>query len=311
MSKGIALALTVCAAVALSLGLAMAAYAYQQSATAPEMAAEQIELPPPTMTQLADGVYQYFGFFTSSLVVIDGGQVLITDPSNPFRAQSLRDEIAKVTDAPVSTIALTHEHYDHAGGTELFPDAHVICHRNCQPIFDLSSLGDVPQVDEVFDDFKELRVGDKVVELHYLGPSDGNANVVVYMPAEQIVLVTDLYEPRALTHKNWVDDKNFVGVQRVLNTVSRWDITYALTAHEPGTDPAHLRENAAYYTDLYDATYDAINKANAESGIGAVFGLFDTLPQTLELEQYQDWENYDTSFPRHVERMLLSIYHGD
>ena len=266
------------------------------------------------MTQLADGVYHYFGLGFSSLVVIDGGQVLITDPANDFRAQLLRQEIAKLTDAPVSTIVLSHEHYDHTGGTGVFPEASVICHRNCQGAFDLRTFGGAaPGVDETFDDFKELRIGDQVVELHYLGPGDGDATAIIYMPEQRIVVTSDMYEPRALTHKNWVDDKNFVGTRHILNTISDWNLKHAVNAHSPGTDPADLRENVAYYNDLYDAVKAAVDAAIAQAG-GAAFGaygLYDTLPETLELEQYQEWENYDTSFPRHVQRMLLGIYHGD
>ncbi len=276
-------------------------------------ASGQAQIPPPTMTMLADGVYHYFGFFTGSLVVISDDGVLVTDPSNPMRAQSLKDEIAKVTDAPVTTIALTHEHFDHVGGTGVFPEATVICHRNCVATFALSSLGDVPTVDRTFDDMMEVEVGGKAVQLHYLGPGDGAATTIVYMPQEQIVVTSDMYEPRALTHKNWVDDKHYVGTRRILNEISTWPITHAINAHSPGTDPVDLMENVGYYNDLYDAVKAEVDAAIAAAG-GAPFGaysLFDTLPQTLELPQYSDWANYDTSFPRHVERMLLSIYHGD
>ncbi len=291
-------ALLVCCAAVFSMSLV--AYNYQQ-------------IPPPTVTMLADGVYHYFGFFTSSLVVISDEEVLITDPSNPLRAQSLKEEIAKLTDSPVTTIALTHEHYDHVGGTGVFENATVVCHRNCQTVFDLDSLGDVPQVDETFDEFKEIRVGDKVVQLHYLGPGDGDATTIVYMPTERIVATADLYEPRALTHKNWVDDKNFTGVRHILNTISNWDVDHAINAHSPGTDPVDLQENVEYYNDLYDAVKAAVEEAVAQAGGSsfAAYGLFDTLPQTMELEKYSDWGQYDSSLPRHVERMLLAIYHGD
>ena len=278
----------------------------------PPAAPEQLDdLPPPTMNELADGVWHYFGFFTSSLIVIDGDQVMITDPSNPFMAGSLKEEIAKITDHPVNTIVLTHEHYDHVGGTGVFPEATVICHRNCEPVFALSTLGDVPEVDVDFDEMLEVIVGDITVELHYLGPGDGEATTVVYLPEQQIVMTSDMYEPRALTHYRWVDDKHFVGVRHILNTISEWEITHAINAHSTGTDPVDLMENVAYFNDLYDACFAAINSALAEGGIGAVFGLVDTLPDTLELEQYQEWGEYDTSFPSHVRRMLLSIYHGD
>ena len=272
-----------------------------------------MQIPPPTMTRLADGVYHYFGFFSSSLVVVADDGVLVTDTDNNARAQSLKAEIAKITTAPVTTIVLSHEHYDHVGGTGVFPDAQVICHRNCQANFALNTLGDVPEVDRTFDDRLDLTVGGKTVQLHYLGPGDGDATTIVYMPTEQIIFTSDLYEPRALTHKNWVQDKHFTGVRHILNTVSQWNLTHAINAHSTGTNPRDLRENVAYYNDLYDAVKAEVDQAIMQAGgqnFGA-YGLFDTLPQTLQLPQYQDWINYDTSFPAHVERMLLAIYHGD
>ena len=270
------------------------------------------DFPPPTMTELADGVYVYFGFFTASLVVISDDDVLITDSANLPRAQSLQEEIAKLTSTPVTMIAMTHEHYDHVGGSSVFGDATVICHVNCQPIFDLAPPDiDVPRVDITFEDYKEIMVGDKVVELHYLAPGDGDATTVIYMPEEQIVLTADMYESRELTHENFIDDKHFIGVREILNTISEWDIKHAITTHTPGTDVANLREGTAYYNDLYDLVSVAFQEAVAVGGPFSVYGLVDTLPPQLQLEQYKDWTNYDSSFLRHVERMLLAYFHGD
>ena len=268
-------------------------------------------IPPPTMTMLADGVYHYFGFFGSSLVVVDGDQVLTTDPYNNLRAQSLKEEIAKITDNPVTEIALTHEHYDHVGGASVFPDASVICHRNCAPQFALDTLGDVPEVDQTFDDTLDISVGGKTVSMRYLGHGDGEATTVIYMPEEKIVVTSDLYEPRALTHKNWVDDKNFTGVRHILNVISGWEIEHAVNAHSPGTDPRDMMENVEYYNDLYDAVYEALAGAVSEGGQMALFAAFGSLPQTLELDKYKEWGNYDSSFPRHVERMMQAITHAD
>ena len=276
----------------------------------------QPQMPPASMTMLAEGVYHYFGFRTSSLVVVGDDEVLVTDTSNPLLAQSLKAEVAKITDAPVTTIVLTHEHYDHVGGTGMFPEASVVCHRNCQAVFDLfdvDAVGDVPEeVDVTFDKRHDIMVGDIQVQLHHLGPGDGDATTVIYLPAQQIVATADLYEPRALTHKNWVHDKNFTGTRAILNEVSTWPITHAINAHSTGTDPTDLMENVAYYNALYDAVRAAVEGAIAQAGVFfAAYGLYETLPQTLELEQYQGWGNYDSSFPAHVERMLLAIYHGD
>ena len=266
-----------------------------------------------TLTELADGVYHYFAMGYTSLIVIGDDAVLVVDPSNDFRAGLLAHDIEHLTTAPVTYVVLTHEHYDHIGGTAAFPDAEVVCQWNCRHAFELQTFGEPPAIDISFDDFLEIPIGDKMVELHYLGPGDGDATTIVYLPEEQIVMTADLYEPRELTHRNWVDDKNFVGVRHILNTIGEWDITHAVNGHSLGTDPADLMENVAYYNDLYDAVKAEVDAAIEQAG-GAAFGaygLFDTLPGTLELEQYREWGNYESSFPRHVERMLLGIYHGD
>ena len=265
-----------------------------------------------TLTELADGVYHYFAMGYTSLIVVGDDAALVVDPSNDFRAELLAHDIEHLTTAPVTHVVLTHEHYDHIGGTGAFPDAEVVCQWNCRHAFELQTFGEPPAIDISFDDFLEIPIGDKTVQLHYLGPGDGDATTIVYLPEEEIVMTADLYEPRELTHRNWVDDKNFVGVRHILNTISEWDINHAFNGHSLGTDPVDLMENVAYYNDLYDAVKAEVDIAVARvGGAFGAYGLFDTLPGTLELEQYREWGNYESSFPRNVERMLLGIYHGD
>ena len=282
------------------------------------------EMPPPILNELAPNVYHYFSAFYSNLIVVSDDGVLVTDPANTARAQELTEVIAGLTDAPVTHIVLTHEHYDHVGGTGVFDHATVYCHRNCKAIFDLHPsrtdpgiaipiLGDVPESITTYDEAMDLTMGDIVVQLRYLGPGDGDATTVIYLPEPQIVVTSDLYEPRALTAAGFVDDKHFTGVRHILNTISQWPLTHTVNAHSPGTDPQDLRENVQYYNDLYDAVKAEVDAAIAQAG-GAAFGaygLFDTLPPTFQLEQYQDWGNYESALPKHVQRMLLAIYHGD
>ena len=271
------------------------------------------QAPAPVVNELADGVYQWFAFNYNSLVVVSGDDVLVSEPANNTRGEMLRDFVATLTDNPVSHIVMTHEHYDHVGGTSVFSEARVYCHVNCQPIFDLAAapFNDVPQVDETFTDSISIPVGDTTVELHYLGPGDGDATTVVYMPQEKIVLTSDMYEDKAITHANWVDDKNYTGTREILNTISGWDLDHAITAHSASTDPQVLQDNVQFYNDLYDAVYQALTKVQEEGGPFAIFGVLETLPASIQLEQYSDWANYDSSFTRHASRMMFSIFHAD
>jgi glyoxylase-like metal-dependent hydrolase (beta-lactamase superfamily II) len=73
----------------------------------------------PLVNKLGEGMYNIFEGGYNSLVIISEDDVLVTDTSNSHRAEILKKEIAKLTSNEVNMIALTHEHYDHVGGTDL------------------------------------------------------------------------------------------------------------------------------------------------------------------------------------------------
>lgn len=275
-----------------------------------EKAAEQMRMAGPALVELAPDVYSYFLHGFNSLIVVSEDGVLVTDPSNDERAAAIKEAVAGLTDAPVTWIVMSHEHYDHAGGFEPFEEAQIACHQNCQAVFDLDPFGATPEsVDLEFSDFAAIQMGDIAVELHYLAPGDGDATAVVYLPAEQILFTADIYEPRALTHGAFMDDSNSTGRQKILNAVSEWPLKYAITSHSPDMDPYSVYENARFLNDLNAAVLDAV--ANSErAGFAAVFETY-LNPGSVRLPQYSDWEGYEEHIDRHVQRMVMSIYHGD
>ncbi|MEC8205040.1 MAG: MBL fold metallo-hydrolase, partial [Pseudomonadota bacterium] len=52
----------------------------------------------------------------------------------------LKAEIEKLTDLPVTHIVLTHEHFDHIGGTDSFPDAEIVAQDNIHAVLPLDPL---------------------------------------------------------------------------------------------------------------------------------------------------------------------------
>ena len=269
-------------------------------------------MPPPSTRQLADGVYMidYLGYV--SIAVVSGEDVLLTDPANDIRAAAVRDEVAMITDNPVTVIVLTHEHFDHAGGTSFFADADIVCQANCAAVFALDPFGAVPdEVDITFDRFLSLEVGGKQVELHSFGPADGEATTVVYLPDEMILYTADLYKPRGFVDGIWMGDVSYPGVRKVLDTVAEWPMEYAVNAHSAETDPEYLRESAGMVGALYDAVYAELSGPVANSDYPALLGLLETLPDSLSLEEYAEWDGYDEHFPAHVRQMIMGMFHGD
>lgn len=257
--------------------------------------------------ELDDGVWRYFAKGYHSLAVVSDQGVLITDPSNDERAVMLKDAVSSVTDAPIRWVVLTHEHYDHSGGTSLFEGAKIVCQRICSDMFALDPLGKSPEtVDVEFDEYLEMDVGGTRVELHHFAPADGLATTVIWLPDRGIVATADLYMPRELIRGAWMDDTNLVGKHVILSKISEWDLAHAVNAHSVGTDPEDLRENAEFVSDLYWAVLDAMIEASKGDQASFVQAGID-LPETLRLPQYSDWKGYDQYIETHVERMVYSM----
>lgn len=273
---------------------------------APRAGAEFSE---PQMQEVAEGVYNYYDGY-GSLVVVGEGGVLVTDPANEKRAAALREAVAGVTDEPVRWIALTHEHYDHVGGTRGFEGAEVICHLSCEKSFALSSLMDVPgAVGAEFGDYHEVDVGGITVELHHIAPGDGEAATVVYLPEHRVLATADLYSPKALTNAIGITDTNLLGVRKILNEVSSWDVEQALNNHYADSSVGHLRDAAGFYNDLYDAVNAGLEAAREANGPPGLYMARADLPGEVELPRYASWDNY-SDLPYYVLRMADSIIHG-
>ncbi|WP_170504827.1 MBL fold metallo-hydrolase [Ruegeria arenilitoris] len=265
--------------------------------------------PEVTTQKLAENVYSMDALHYNSLVVIGEDGVLITDPANPFRAGLLKEEIAKLTDLPVSRIVMTHEHYDHVGGTDVFPNADVVAQENFEMFMDKDPLGMLPdQLDVTFKDALSINMGTTIVDLLHFGPADGIAIAVVHLPEEGIVVTSDMYAPKALTRGLFLTDSNVLGNRQILNELATWDLNYAITTHSGEMGVEHLVEGAEFHNDLYDAVYPTIEQVYQENPAGLVTAVIE-LGETVKLPKYESWENYK-DLGEHVRKMGFAITHG-
>ena len=265
----------------------------------------------PTVRQLADDVYMMSESHYTSLVVVGEDGVLITDPAFTPRALSLKSAIAAITDKPVTRIVLSHEHYDHVGGTEVFPEAQVICHAACQAVFDLDLGPQSPkEVHVTFTDSLRVDFRGPPVDLLYFGPADGFASTVVHLPEQRVAFTADLYEHRSLTNGLFMDDDNYLAIRRVLRELQKMDLRHAVNAHSEDTSVAIVDESAAFVEDLFNLVSGEIGKAMQEGGPMKVMTSMELWQHELKLPKYADWNGYDRHLPVHVRRMVMSIFHG-
>ena len=260
--------------------------------------------------RFADNVYSIYSGHYTSLVVIGDEGVLITDPANSYRAEVLKKAIAQITDLPVTYIVLSHEHYDHVGGTEIFEDAKIIAQEKAIPIFELDVTGVVPKVvHETFDRSYSVNIGKTKVEVFHFGfPSDGVANSVIHLPREKLVYSADFYEDNELVSKDFIDAFNSLGVRQMLNEIIALKPSYAIASHSANAGLDDLHMAADFFNDLYETVLPALLQAK-EQGYPAVLQFSDKFPKEVKLDKYKKMKNYDHLY-RHAERMIDSMLHG-
>ena len=76
------------------------------------------------VVQLADNVYQAYGFAASNVYMIigDGGVVIVDTTETTTAATNVLAEFRKITALPIKTIILSHSHRDHVSGASVFAE---------------------------------------------------------------------------------------------------------------------------------------------------------------------------------------------
>jgi alkyl sulfatase BDS1-like metallo-beta-lactamase superfamily hydrolase len=74
------------------------------------------------VVKVTDGVYVAVGYSmaNASLIVGDGGTIVVDTTTKLDDAQAVKAELAKISRAPVRAIVYTHSHPDHTGGASVF-----------------------------------------------------------------------------------------------------------------------------------------------------------------------------------------------
>ncbi len=165
----------------------------------------------PRVQKLADGVYSYEQlrsageekFTTVSLFVVTSGGVLVADgQGSPAETQRLVDAIADITDQPITHVVICSDHGDHTAGNAAFPEGAVfLAHSTSKANLERSAgnpnrSADAPPViipTELVEDEKVLQLGDKEIHVRFLGRAHTGGDLVIYLPAEKILFMSEAY----------------------------------------------------------------------------------------------------------------------
>jgi glyoxylase-like metal-dependent hydrolase (beta-lactamase superfamily II) len=163
--------------------------------------------------EVGPGIYGIttIGFSNVGFIVTEKGVVVVDTQMMPDLAKELIKEIKAVTDKPIKYAINTHWHTDHVGGNEVFAaeGVPIIAHDFTRKKVaerrkeqdegkadeSMAMLGDLKLTppDISFDTNMILDMGDKVIELKFLGGGHTSGDIVVYLPKEKVLFSGDLF----------------------------------------------------------------------------------------------------------------------
>jgi glyoxylase-like metal-dependent hydrolase (beta-lactamase superfamily II) len=173
-----------------------------------------------TLEQLADGVYAYTAQGDPNVGAIVGTDAVlaIEARATPIMAQKWIDVLrAEVTQLPFGDLVLTHYHAVRTLGASAFDARRILAHENTRALIEergaedwASEQGRMPRLfagaetipglthpTHTFADAMTLDLGDRRVELRYLGRGHTGGDIVVWLPDERILFAGDLVEAQA------------------------------------------------------------------------------------------------------------------
>jgi glyoxylase-like metal-dependent hydrolase (beta-lactamase superfamily II) len=170
--------------------------------------------------EIGDRVFvRRYAFFDQNIgVVLADGQVLVIDTrSTHVQAREILTDLRELTADPVTVVVDTHGHFDHAYGNHVFRPAPIWGHERCvtfmarhgesrrariarnEPTIaaDLSEVVIDPP-DRTFSETANLDLGDRRIELRYLGRGHTDHDVVIGVPGTGVLFAGDLLENGAV-----------------------------------------------------------------------------------------------------------------
>lgn len=165
--------------------------------------------------ELAPGVYALLAskppVDNSGFIVGERGVLVIDSHINGAMARQIQEAVQRVTTKPILYVVNTNYHGDHTFGNYAFPaTTSIVAHRATavhmhhferEKQFLLGTVNNDASVfadvrlrmpDVVFDDYMQMDLGGRVVELYHFGPGNTPGDTVVYEPTSRVAWTGNL-----------------------------------------------------------------------------------------------------------------------
>ncbi len=170
--------------------------------------------------QVAANAYAFIqanGATNTGFIVSEEGILAIDPLMTPSLATRLLSEIRSISRAPIRFLVDTHYHGDHVFGNQYFVPAPIVAHANARQEliekFDANMnrytsgrpelIPELSQIrmtlpDVTFNDRMDLRLGDREINLIYLGRAHTDGDILLHLPQDGVLYAGDIAFHRVL-----------------------------------------------------------------------------------------------------------------
>jgi glyoxylase-like metal-dependent hydrolase (beta-lactamase superfamily II) len=261
------------------------------------------QLEPPVLKQIAPDLYFFYNDASSNsaFLVTDAGVLVVDSGQHPADGRALLERIRKITDKPVKWVINTHAHGDHYFGNPAFKGAGaaIVAHRDTaammkahfpyetsrrQAYFKRQKLdpAEVALVlpDLTFDSGMTIALGNRSVQLMYLGAGQNPGDTLVHFPHARALFVGGPFARRNWSNTTFTPSVD--GWIALLNKIAAMDVDRYL----PGHGDVGARQDVLDEAKLL-ADFQAGVKGALAQGLGK-----EEMVRSLKFPQYGDLRNY-------------------
>jgi len=257
--------------------------------------------------QAAKGIYKYSpGNGYASMFVVTNEGVIAIEPVSTQHSKGLLDAIRDVTDKPIRYLLHSHNHWDHSNGGQAFRDAgtKIVAHVEAYEWMKANPNPDLALPDDVWaGSRRDIVLGGKTIELHYLGMNHGLGMTVFFLPEEKIAYIADIVTPNRVAFAI-APDFNIKEWVRTLEEIEKMNFTKAIYSHSHAKEPFGSKLDVTKTREFIQDLQSAIM---AEFQKGTPFG---AIPSTVKLPKYEHWDMYKEWLPLNVWRVMLDMHMG-
>lgn len=248
---------------------------------------------------VAEGVYLFMYRGTNALFMVTSAGVIATDPIRAHAAPLYLEAIRSVTDQPIKYLVYSHWHWDHVEGGQIFRDAgaKIISHEACIPHFTDNPNPKVAMPDQTFSGSHTLKLGNRSLELIYLGSN--HSDCLVYMRPDGVnaLFIVDLVTPGSVGGAIFMD---FIPHHwlRTLKEIEAMNLDYIISSH--GVPIAHssaISERRRYLETLMGAVGTAYQRGIRGAERSAYIN--------KEIEPYAYMRNFSSAVPGQIARLQI------